>query len=100
MATSTNTTTTTSTSSSSSIPLPPSTSRHVTFSNHNDPDEYGQVKPPSLAERCINSPLSRRMKARKPNLPPRKKYHIDYRNLGKRKKVNKDKGKKKQATSY
>ena len=70
----------------------------VAFIDSNDPndmDEYGQVRPPSLATRCIKSPLSRKMKARKPHLPPRRKYRIDYRNLGKPKK-RKEKRKKKE----
>ena len=59
--------------------------RTVTFANDNDPDEFGQVMPASITERSVDSPLSRKMKARKPKLPARKKFRINYRNLGKRK---------------
>ena len=50
--------------------------RTVTFANDNDPDEFGHVVPASVAARSVDSPLSKKMKARKPKLPGRKKFRI------------------------
>ena len=64
----------------------------MTFANDNDPDEFGHVIPASVAARSVDSPLSKKMKARKPKLPGRKKFRISYRNLGKRKNLKANAG--------
>ena len=66
--------------------------RTVTFANDNDPDEFGHVVPASVAARSVDSPLSKKMKDRKPKLPGRKKFRISYRNLGKRKNLKANAG--------
>ena len=64
----------------------------MTFANDNDPDEFGHVIPASVVARSVDSPLSKKMKARKPKLPGRKKFRISYRNLGKRKNLKANAG--------
>ena len=53
----------------------------MTFANDNDPDEFGHVVPASVAARSVDSPLSKKMKERKPKLPGRKKFRISYKIL-------------------